>query len=106
MSDLHRLQIEPLIWRALEEDWGYRDWTTDLCVPPGKKSKAVIVAKENLVVSGLETVHEVFRLVDPDLTLTLLVENGQEVEPGAELLNLQGSAQAILKAKESFDTGP
>jgi nicotinate-nucleotide pyrophosphorylase (carboxylating) len=80
MHELHRIQLEPIINRALEEDWGYGDWTTDLCVPKDKESKARIITREDIVVSGVDVVTDVFRRVDPSLKVQQLVKNGQRVE--------------------------
>ena len=50
MVVLHKIQIDPLVTRALEEDWGYADWTTDICIPADKVSRATIIAKQQLLV--------------------------------------------------------
>lgn len=99
MPELHRLQIEPIIIRALEEDWGHGDWTTDLCVPKGQQSHAKIIAKEDIVVAGLDVARAVFNQVDPTLVVTELASNGQSVQNLATLIEVQGSARSILRAE-------
>lgn len=99
MQELHQIQLEPIITRALEEDWGYGDWTTDLCVPQEKQSKARIVTREDIVVSGVDVALEVFRRVDPDLNVKLLVKNGQRIEAKTVLLEVTGNARSILKSE-------
>jgi nicotinate-nucleotide pyrophosphorylase (carboxylating) len=99
MHELHYLQIDPLITKALEEDWGYGDWTTDLCVPKTKKVHAKIIAKEKVLVSGLEVASRVFHKVDAQLEVKCLVENGQFVEPGTELIRIKGAARSVLRAE-------
>lgn len=100
MSRLHELQITPLITRALEEDWGLGDWTTDLTVPEGTTAAAEIIAKEDtLVVAGIEVAEAVFRRVDPRLKITAHHGNGAEVHRGEVLLTITGDARNILKAE-------
>lgn len=99
MHELHRIQLEPIINRALEEDWGYGDWTTDLCVPKDKESKARIITREDIVVSGVDVATDVFRRVDPSLKVQQLVKNGQRVEGKTVLLEITGNARSILKSE-------
>lgn len=99
MAELHNIQIDPIITRALEEDWGSGDWTTDICVPQDKVSSARIVAKEETVVAGLDVATAVFRKVDPSLSVKSGVADGARVAAGDVLLEIQGSARSILKAE-------
>ena len=75
MHELHEIQLEPIIARALEEDWGYGDWTTDLCVPNDKKSTARIITREDIVVSGVDVAYAVLKRVDSSLQIKLPVKN-------------------------------
>ncbi len=98
-SRIHEIQLTPVITRALEEDWGFGDWTTDLTVPEGTQASAKIIAKENCVVAGVEVARAVFHRVDPSLSVTVAVENGTAVEKGATLLTIVGDARSILKGE-------
>ena len=99
MQELHQIQLEPIITRALEEDWGYGDWTTDLCVPHDKQSKARIITREDIVVSGVDVAREVFRRVDPKLDVRLLVQNAQRIEAKTVMIEVTGNARSILKSE-------
>ena len=99
MHDLHIIQIDPIITRALEEDWGFGDWTTDICVPADKLSHATIIAKETALIAGVDIAAAVFRRVDPSLTIQAAVKNGQLVQKGDVLLEISGCARSILKAE-------
>ncbi len=99
MHHLHEIQIEPIITRALEEDWGYGDWTTDLCVPADKISSARIICREDIVVSGLDVASAVFRRVDPSLKVTLHCDNGSRLSANGLLLEVSGKARSILKSE-------
>ena len=99
MLELHAIQIDPIITRALEEDWGYGDWTTDLCVPVGTTAKAKIITRENIIVAGVDVARAVFQKVDPKLTVTCRAEIGSSAKPNDVLIEIAGSARAILKAE-------
>ncbi len=99
MQELHSIQIEPIIERALEEDWGYGDWTTDLTVEKGREASARIICKEDCVAAGLDIALAVFRKVDPSLNVQIKAENGQFVKDRTELLRISGNARSILKGE-------
>jgi len=99
MQELHNLQLEPLIQRALEEDWGNGDWTTDLCVGKDTQAEAIIIAKKPTMLSGLELAKAVFRRVDPNLQIKIPKSNGMLVESDEVIMEIQGEARSILKAE-------
>lgn len=80
----------------LREDVGSGDITTATTIPQGHESKAVIHAKEGGIVAGLPAAELVFTLVDPDLSFHALVRDGQRVEKGAVLAEVEGSTHRIL----------
>lgn len=85
-----------LIQLALEEDLGEGDCTTQWTVPAHHRSRAVIVAKQSLVVAGADCVRDTFRAVDPDLSVELVAADGTRAEAGAVLVELQGRTRSIL----------
>ena len=99
MSYLHDLQLSPIITRALEEDWGFGDWTTDICIPEESQATARIVAKEKTVACGVEVARAVFLKVDPSLTINLKVRNGEALDSGTTMIEIAGNARSILKAE-------
>lgn len=99
MQELHDIQLDPIVTRALEEDWGFGDWTTDLCVPADKTSRATIITREDIVVSGVDVVRSVFAKVDPTLHVELRVKNGQRAKANDVLIEISGSARSILKGE-------
>ena len=91
----------PLIERALAEDVGPGDLTSELVIPRNAQGHARIEAREELVVSGLPMVKDVFYLVDPTLECTLEEPEAKRVETGAPLMRLHGSLHAILKGERT-----
>lgn len=99
MPEIHSLQLDPIIVRALEEDWGNGDWTTDLCVSKGTKAHATIIAKKPTMASCLEIAQAVFFRVDPKLNIRLHAKNGELVKDKTILMEIEGEARSILKAE-------
>jgi len=85
-----------IIRSALAEDVGSGDLTTDTIVPEDLKVKAVIVAHEAGIVSGLVVAKEVFTVFDPEIEVKQAVSEGQKIKKGTVLLKLHGSARTIL----------
>lgn len=99
MHELHAIQVDPIISRALEEDWGYGDWTTDICIASDTTSSARIIAKEDCVACGMDVAKAVFLKVDPSLQVNVLVANGAFVKNRETILEVRGRARSILKAE-------
>ncbi len=99
MHELHEIQLEPIISRALEEDWGYGDWTTDICIEKDTNSSAKIIAKESCIACGMDVAKAVFKKVDPTLDVVVKVSNGTKVADRAVLLEINGRARSILKGE-------
>lgn len=88
-----------IVQAALDEDIGSGDATTLATVPATAVARGVMVAREPLVVAGLELAADAFRLLDPALALATAAADGQRLERGGTLLDLTGSARAVLTAE-------
>ena len=91
--------IRDMVERALVEDLGHGDVTTDALIPPDARGLASVVVKADGVVAGLEVALEVFRQVDPSTKSRVLIEDGAPVSPGVVVADLEGSVAGILKAE-------
>lgn len=80
----------------LREDVGSGDMTTLSTIPTGHESKGIIHAKEDGVVAGLPVSELVFQVVDPALTFTPQVAEGDFVKKGTVLAVVEGSTHRIL----------
>ncbi|HQY05503.1 MAG TPA: carboxylating nicotinate-nucleotide diphosphorylase [Lacunisphaera sp.] len=90
-----------LIDLALEEDAGLGDLTSRAIFPAGHRSRAVIDAKQDLVICGLGVAAAVFSRVDPALKVKLLAQDGDHVKTGAALLRVAGSTVSLLTAERT-----
>ena len=91
--------IRDMVERALVEDLGHGDVTTDALIPADARGQASVVVKADGVVAGLEVALEVFRQVDPSTRSRILTEDGAPVSPGDVVADLDGSVAGILKAE-------
>jgi nicotinate-nucleotide pyrophosphorylase (carboxylating) len=93
--------VADVVARALAEDTGSGDVTTQATVPPGARATATITQKAPGVVFGLEAAQEAFRQTDPDAAIERLAPEGVWQEPGTPVLRITGSAAGILLAERT-----
>jgi nicotinate-nucleotide pyrophosphorylase (carboxylating) len=91
MSDVVRL--------ALEEDIGPGDVTTEACVPERQKARGRYLAREPLVVAGLDLLREIYDLRGGVDELILLRRDGDRVDDGEVLATVSGSARTLLECE-------
>jgi nicotinate-nucleotide pyrophosphorylase (carboxylating) len=89
------------IRRAIAEDVGSGDATTNSTVPAGAKAKVQIVAKQAGVVAGLDVAHMVFRQFDDEILFEARVKDGEQVSPGQILAEVFGSVRALLTGERT-----
>jgi nicotinate-nucleotide pyrophosphorylase (carboxylating) len=98
-SELPLPQLDGILARALEEDLGGGDLTTEACVPQDATAVAHGVARKDLVVCGLPVVARVFELVDRDVRFTARTVDGARAAAGSVLFAVSGRARSILMAE-------
>ena len=91
--------IDDTLTRALSEDLGAGDVTTESCVPEERLATAHGVARKAIVVCGIPIAARVFSLIDASLQFTTKVAEGASVEPGTVLWAVEGRARSILMAE-------
>jgi len=94
-------QIDRLIEMALAEDIGPGDITTAAVIGPGDRGEAAIVAKQPLVAAGMDLVKRVFAAVDPAVTVTAKVTDGDEVGVGRTMAELSGPLAGLLTGERT-----
>jgi nicotinate-nucleotide pyrophosphorylase (carboxylating) len=95
----NKLQIEEIIDRALAEDLGKGDVTTEALLPGDQRGTGFIVAKKEGVLAGMNVARQVFHRVAPELRVEVFLEDGAKVKPGSEIAKVSGSIASILKAE-------
>jgi nicotinate-nucleotide pyrophosphorylase (carboxylating) len=96
-----RQQVLAIIQRALEEDIGAGDVTTDNAVPPDQRSRAVLLAKQAGVLCGGRVFAETLAAVDGIVTVDLLMLDGASLQPGDVVARIEGPTRALLTAERT-----
>ena len=94
-------EISRSIIRALEEDIGSGDVTTNTIVPADATLRGRIVAKQDGVVAGLEIAKQVMLALSRHVSFVAEIEDGSKVTRGTELAKLDGSARALLTGERT-----
>lgn len=91
----------PLVERALAEDVGSGDVTSNSVLGEDARGEAVLEARARLVVCGLPIAKAVFEALDPTLRVEALRPEGAFAEPGAPLLQVEGRLRSLLAAERT-----
>lgn len=89
------------IARALAEDLGPGDITSECFIPADHRSIGSVITKEEAVLAGTEAAREVFRQVDPAIEVEFLKTDGDALAPGDVILAALGPTRAILSAERT-----
>jgi nicotinate-nucleotide pyrophosphorylase (carboxylating) len=95
------LRTNTLIDLALEEDVAFGDVTSQSIFPTDHISKALILAREDMVVCGLDVAMRVFNRVDPAIKVHSETSDGEEVCNGSSLLRVEGPTISLLSAERT-----
>jgi nicotinate-nucleotide pyrophosphorylase (carboxylating) len=87
--------------RALAEDFGWGDVTTEATVLADARGRGTFLAKAPCVVAGLDVAAEVFRQLDPAMTISVHRPDGTYCEPGTVIADVEGLARALLTAERT-----
>lgn len=95
-------RVDILIDLALEEDLGDNgDITTNSVIPADLKAKAVLLAKQDLVIAGLPVTERLFQKIDPGISFCAKVNDGDLCKKGDILAEMYGSARALLTGERT-----
>jgi len=84
------MTLDEIVQRALDEDIGTGDATSELCVPADRQATGRFITREPIVVAGVEVLPLLYE--DPDLKL----KSGTRLETGGEIAFVRGSARTLL----------
>jgi nicotinate-nucleotide pyrophosphorylase (carboxylating) len=92
-------QVEEIIDRALAEDLGKGDVTTEALISSDQQGTGFIVAKREGILAGTGVAKQIFHRVDPELKYEIFLEDGGRVRPGNRVAGVSGSIASILRAE-------
>ena len=90
-----------LVRRALAEDMGWGDVTTEATVDEGQRGIGRLLAKQRCVLAGLDLAEEAFQQLDPGATMMRHRDDGQLCDPGTLVAEVSGRARALLIAERT-----
>jgi nicotinate-nucleotide pyrophosphorylase (carboxylating) len=90
-----------IIRRALAEDLGWGDLTTEGTITPEQRATGTFYAKSACVVAGLDVALEAFRQLDPTIAIDVRHPDSSSCEAGAVIAEIQGLATAMLTAERT-----
>jgi len=94
-------EIDACINRALAEDIGAGDATTNAIIPAGLKIRGHIIAKQTGIIAGLDVAAKVFFTLDERIAFATRVNEGERVESGSIVADLFGPARGLLTAERT-----
>jgi nicotinate-nucleotide pyrophosphorylase (carboxylating) len=98
---MNEAELTALVRRALEEDVGSGDVTTNATVAADARARATIAQKAPGAVYGLDAAEAAFALLDPKVRCERLVAEGVWRADGGPVLRVEGSARALLTAERT-----
>jgi nicotinate-nucleotide pyrophosphorylase (carboxylating) len=90
-----------LVRRALAEDFGWGDVTTEAVIDANQKARALLLAKSRCVVAGLDIAWEAFKQLDPGATITSRYTDGALLEAGTPVAEIHAHSAALLTAERT-----
>jgi nicotinate-nucleotide pyrophosphorylase (carboxylating) len=90
-----------IVRRALAEDLGWGDVTTEATVAAGLKARGVVLAKSPCVIAGVDVAAEAFRQLDPAVVFSVRKGDGSSCSPGDVVAEVSGSAASMLTAERT-----
>jgi len=97
--ELSEAEVEEIVDRALAEDLGWGDVTTEALKLGDQRGTGSIVVKEKGVLAGINIAEKVFRRVDPESKVDIYLGDGSKVKPGNVVAKVEGEIASILKAE-------
>jgi nicotinate-nucleotide pyrophosphorylase (carboxylating) len=100
LTPLPRIIIEPVVRRALEEDFGVSgDLSANLLVPESATGSLVMRAREDGVIAGMQAAKLTYELVDPSVDFMIEVGSGGAVKAGTIIARVIGPSRSLLSAE-------
>jgi nicotinate-nucleotide pyrophosphorylase (carboxylating) len=90
-----------LIEAALKEDMPHGDITSESVIPADSESEAIILAKEEGVLAGIDVAERVFHKIDPSVVFKKNLNDGQKFKKGQTLATIQGPSVSLLKGERT-----
>jgi len=101
MTTHEKEKVQDIIRFALSEDLGDGDHTTLATIPAQARGVAIMLAKEDGILAGVEVASLVFKSVDADLAIETYLPDGAQLHKGDHIMKVTGKSQSILSAERT-----
>ena len=91
--------IEELIDLAIKEDIGDGDHSSQSCIPETEQGKVHLLVKEPGIIAGIEVAEKIFKKIDPEIKIDILIKDGTRVKPGDIAFTVEGKVWTLLKTE-------
>lgn len=91
--------LDNFISQAIAEDIGEGDHSSLSAIPANLQGKAKLKIKEAGIIAGLELAHEIFKKIDPKLSVHFFKTDGERVSVGEIAFEVRGPVRSILGAE-------
>ncbi len=88
--------IQNFIEKALAEDVGNGDHTSNACIKPDSVAEAELLVKDVGVIAGVSLAEKIFKYADPDADFSILIPDGKDIDHGQVVFRVQCNARALL----------
>lgn len=95
---MNNILLDKIIIQALEEDLAWGDITTESTVPIDKVSKANLVAKQDMILCGIDVFEKVMHTLDKSIMISKKFKDGDKVI-NTQIAQIEGNARSILSAE-------
>ncbi len=92
-------EIDQIIANGIREDVGDGDHSSLACIPFTAQGKAKLLVKDEGIIAGVDFAKKVFKFVDRNLKVEVIINDGEKVKYGDIVFFVEGSAQSILKSE-------
>ena len=100
--DTREALIEQLLDLAFAEDIGDGDHTTLSTIPADAMGRSRLIIKEEGILAGVEVAEKVLHRVDPNITMDVMIKDGESVKPGDVAFVASGPVRSLLVAERTM----
>ncbi|SFL35097.1 carboxylating nicotinate-nucleotide diphosphorylase [Pelosinus propionicus] len=93
---MNKLALDDLLRRSLLEDIGFGDITSEAIFPEDHRSQGFLLAKQNLILAGMQVFVQVFALLDSQIQINPYYADGTAVPRGEKIASMAGNTRSLL----------
>ena len=96
-----KLQVDPLILMALQEDITSEDVSTNSVMPAAVAGEVDLICKQDGILCGCQVFERVFTLLDEDTEVEFFAEDGAEIKKGQLIAKVRGDIRVLLSGERT-----